>query len=112
MFINANGTVQKRLQQVDGKWYKVANQCHYHPSEKSHAVYELEICRQYKMRVIITYLDDTIQIGYVKHVVVNNKKFPFVFFRKNSTQGEPLRYQIKSIIRSAKRMRAGFIFQR
>ena len=114
MFINAGGVVQKRLQQVDGKWYKVAYQCHYHPSESAHAIYELETCRQYKFRVVISYLGSAqTQVGYIRHVEQNGKKFPMIFFRKNSKKGNPLSFYVKTIVHSSKRMRGNdFIFQR
>lgn len=96
MFINANGTVQKRLRNVGGKNYKVANQALYSQQERSVVIYNLEIYRVYKIRLRVT-MGEQVVSGYVRHVIVDGERYPMLFSYKNSKQGKPIQFPIAKI---------------
>lgn len=89
MFLNINGTVQKRLRNVGGKNYKVANQALYGPQIANEAIYMLEVYRKLKLRLRLT-IGEQIVSGYIRHVIVEGERYPMLFCYKNSKQGKPL----------------------
>lgn len=111
MFLNINGTVQKRLRNVGGKYYKVANQALYSANERSEAIYNLEIYRKLKLRLRLT-VGNQVMSGYVRHVEIEGERYPMLFSYKNSKQGKPLEHPIAKIEMSNGYYRPHVIYER
>lgn len=97
MFLNINGTVQKKLRKVGDKTYKVANQCLYPCNEPSPIVYDLELHRGYGTRLKLTSKAGEVQVGYIRHVIIDGERFPRIFFRKNSQEGHQINFPLAKI---------------
>lgn len=111
MFLNINGTVQKRLRNVGGKHYKVANQALYSPKISNEAIYKLEIYRKLKLRLRLT-IGGQIVSGYIRHVEIEGERYPMLFCYKNSKQGKPLEHFIAKIEMSNGYYRPHVIYER